>query len=89
MNTDNHRLEQDAAFRLEMNEALLSLDEERIRGVVRKWNGVEMPKHQTAFWGAVHKGITANTTLPLDFRKQSKEWLTLKGFQSWDDGELG
>ena len=76
-----------AAFNKERNEAFLSLDEAKIRAVVKKWNGTDMPQGEV-FWGAVHKAITGCMSLPIDFRKKSKSWLTERGLQSHDDEEL-
>ncbi len=78
----------EAEFKRERNEALLSMDEEKIRGMVRKWNGIEMQKNPASFWLSVHKAITGNKDLPLEFRNKSKAWLNERGFHSWDDGEL-
>lgn len=75
-------------FKRERNEALLSLDANRIRAMVRKWNGTEMPADPKVFWGAVHKAITGILGLPLDFRLKSKAWLTAHKLQSLDDGDL-
>lgn len=76
-------------FIKERNEALLSLDETKIRVMVKKFNGTEMPKDQKVFWGSVHKAITGvQKGLPLEFRQASKDWLTKNGFHSHDDGEL-
>lgn len=76
-------------FNAERNEALLSLDEQRIRAMVRKWNGTEMPKNMKVFWGAIHKAISGATSLPLEFRQRSKAYLDEQSLQSLDDGELG
>ena len=75
-------------FNAERNEALLTMDEARIRAFVRKWNRTDLPADPHIFWGAIHKAITGNGQLPLDFRRKSKEWLTQNGYQSHDDGEL-
>ena len=56
-------------------EALLSLDETKIRALYKKWNGTDLPKGQI-FWGAVHKAITGCVSLPIEFRRNSKSWLT-------------
>ncbi len=81
--------EQIAQFTKERNEAFLSLDEKTIREMQRKWNGTEMPDNMEVFWGAVHKAITGvQKGLPLEFRKKSKAWLTERGYESMDDGEL-
>ena len=75
-------------FKRERNEALLSLDAESIRAMVRKWNKKEMPADPKVFWGSVHKAITGNLGLPRDFRLKSKAWLTEHKLQSLDDGDL-
>ena len=77
-----------AKFNEERNTALLSMDEQKIRAMVRKWNGIEMPQKQIVFWCAVHKAITGAQSLPLEFRKKSKAWLDTFGFKSLDDGDL-
>lgn len=75
-------------FNKERNEAFLSLDEQKIRDFQRKWNHAEMPKDMDVFWGAIHKAITGVKTLPLDFRKASKKYLSDRNLYSLDDGEL-
>jgi hypothetical protein len=35
-----------------------------------------------------HKSITAALALPKAYRQKSKEWLTVRGYQSLDDGDL-
>lgn len=77
-----------AAFKRERNEALLSLDANRIRGMVRKWNGTEMTGNPLIFWGAIHKWITGCLDLPIDFRRKSKAWLDAHDLRSFDDGDL-
>jgi hypothetical protein len=77
-----------AAFNKERDEALLSMDEQKIRAMVRKFNGIEMSQHNLVFWGAVHKAITGERSLPLEFRRKSKVWLDKNGLKSFDDGEL-
>lgn len=75
-------------FIAERNEALLSLDEEKIRAMVLKWNGEKMPDNKQVFWAAVHKAITAASGLPIEFRRKSKEYLISIGSMSEDDGDL-
>lgn len=77
-----------AQFNQERNGALLSMDEQKIRAMVKKWNGTDMPDHPLTFWGGVHKAITGVQSLPLEFRRKSKAWLDEHGFKSFDDGEL-
>lgn len=75
-------------FLRERNEALVSLDETRIRSFFRKWNKQEMPSDMKVFCGAIHKAITGATDLPRELRLQSKAWLDERGLQSFDDGDL-
>lgn len=77
-----------AQFNKERNEALLSMDEQRIRAFVMKWNGTIMPSNPISFWGAVHKCITGVKTLPIEFRRESFKWLTKRGYRTLDDGDL-
>lgn len=74
-------------FLKDRNEALLSLEEKKIRQYLRKY-GQEPHKNPSVFWMAVHKAITACTALPKDFRQKSKAWLEIRGSQSMDDGDL-
>lgn len=75
-------------FRKERNEALLSLDEDKIRAMLKKFNGIEAHSDSRIFWGGVHKAITGNTDLPIDFRRKSNAWLQERGLRSMDDGDL-
>lgn len=75
-------------FKQARDEALLSLDETKIREMFRKFNHRELPSNTYTFWGAVHKAITGNAGLPLQFRKQSKAWLDKHNLKSLDDGDL-
>lgn len=52
-------------------------------------HGVRLPSCDEAAWVTLHKTITAVQSLPLDYRKKSKAWLTERGYHSLDDGELG
>ena len=77
-----------ADFKRERNEALLSLDEQKLRAFHRKWNESELPDDRIVFWGAIHKAITGCLDLPIEFRRKSKTWLDERGFKSFDDGDL-
>lgn len=77
-----------ADFKRERNEALLSLDEQKLRAFHRKWNESELPDNPLVFWGAMHKAITGCLDLPIEFRRKSKAWLDERGFKSLDDGDL-
>jgi len=75
-------------YNMERNEALLSLDEAKIRAHLKKWDSLFHDAPSYIFWGGVHKAITGCLSLPLEFRKKSKAWLDERGFQSLDDGDL-
>jgi hypothetical protein len=74
-------------FLKDRNEALMSLDEIKIRAYLRKY-GEEPPANPTVFWMGVHKAITACTDLPREFRQKSAAWLEIRGSRSMDDGDL-
>lgn len=74
-------------FKHDQREALLSMEEVKIRAFAKKY-GQTLPSTSLIFWEGVHKAITALTNLPLEVRKESKKWLDEHNFKSWDDGEL-
>lgn len=75
-------------FKADRNEALLSLDEHKIRAMYKKWNGFDLNANPEVFWISVHKAITAALDLPDEFRQKSKTWLKERGWTSMDDGDL-
>lgn len=75
-------------FNRERNEALLSMDEDKIRAHHRKWAGEELPTNLFFFWTIIHKAITGQGSLPKEFRQRSKDWLDARELRSHDDGEL-
>jgi len=74
-------------FLKDRDEALLSLDEVKLRAYMKKY-GETPPANPAVFWMGVHKAITACQSLPIEFRRKSALWLTLRGSQPMDDGEL-
>jgi len=48
----------------------------------------KLPANETAKTGAVMKMVTARTNLPAWARIAAKKWLSDRGFQSWDDGDV-
>jgi hypothetical protein len=74
-------------FLTDRREALLSLDKEKISNYMLKY-GTQPPKDEDIFWMSVHKARTALKELPLDARQKSKDWLTERGYRSFDDGDL-
>ena len=74
-------------FLRDRDEALLSLDEKKIKAYLRKY-GETPPSNPIVFWMGVHKAITAAKSLPIEFRRKSALWLVLRGSKPMDDGEL-
>lgn len=77
-------------FVKDRDEALLSLDKEKIMAYARKWgvNELLIPRQEEIFWIAIHKARTAAKSLPMEARSESKRWLQARGFHSMDDGEV-
>lgn len=76
-------------FKKDRNEALLSMDETKIRAFLAKYSGdLPPPKDPEVFWAAVHKAITGCKELPMEHRSKSKKWLTEHNYHSWDDGDV-
>lgn len=65
-------------FAKERNEALFSLDRERIEAYMKKYN-IEMPEDETVFWAGVYKGICNVQNAPEDLVEKAKKWLNEHG----------
>ena len=72
----------------ERDEALLSMDEEKIRAYFLKYNGTDMPSDPFMFWAIVHKARTGSLNLPMWERAASKGALRNFGMDSLDDGDV-
>lgn len=66
-------------FIKERDEALLSLDKEKITKFAKK-HGVPIPKDETAFWAGVHKAIWNLNSANAEQKLNSMMWLTNHGF---------
>jgi hypothetical protein len=77
-------------FVKERNEVLLRADLDEVVAFQKKYNeGMDwssVPRHIQEV--GMHKAITAVTILPRQHRLKSKRWLTERGYQSFDDGDL-
>lgn len=72
-------------FIKERNEALLSLDREKILAYGKKYN-VKFPEDEKIFWVGVHKAICSLYLIPVNKitksqYEKSKEWLKENGFE--------
>lgn len=67
-------------FVKERNDAMLSLDERKIRNYCRKY-GVPMPANDTVFWAGVHKARIEISAATEEQREESRKWLIEHGFK--------
>lgn len=72
----------------ERNEALRSLDLVKLAAYYKKYNpGMPLPALDVLECG-MHKARTACLALTREERQLSKRWLTERGYESLDDGDL-
>lgn len=74
-------------FKKDRNEAILSLDKEKILAFGKKHH-IRFSSDENVFWLSIHKAITGCIELPKDFRIASKKYLEERGSISLDDGDL-
>ena len=72
-------------FIKERNEALLSLDENKIIAYMNKYN-IKIPKDEKIFWAGVHKTICSlyfieTNRITLEQYTRSADWLKENGFE--------
>ncbi len=72
----------------ERNEALLSRDFRKVQAFHEKWNP-DLPRIPDMVAElAMHKARTAAKGLPKEERRVSRTWLKIRGYDSFDDGDL-
>jgi hypothetical protein len=74
-------------FNEKRNKLLMAHDLEGLRKFLRE-RKMPCPKDNMTMLVTMHKSITAVLSLPKEFRQRSKDWLTQRGLQSLDDGDL-
>ncbi len=67
-------------FVKERNEAMLSLDKEKIAAYCKKYD-VPIPENDQVFWAGVYKSILAIKSSPEHLRREANEWLDEHGFK--------
>ena len=67
-------------FIRERNEALLSLDKERIQAFMKKYDMQYPSDNDLVFWAGVHKAILAINAASPEQKEQSADWLLDHGF---------
>lgn len=65
-------------FIKERDEALLSLDRDKIEAYLRKYQ-VPVPRDDEVFWRGVHKAICEIESAPESAKRASEEWLREHG----------
>lgn len=69
-------------FVKERDEALLSLDKDRIQRFMKKY-GIPCPENETIFWAAVHKAIVHINAASCKQKVNSMIWLYTHGFKAY------
>ena len=67
-------------FVSDRNEALLSLDEEKIRDFSRKYN-IPLSSNPLVFWASVHKCRLEVTSFSEEVKEESRIWLISHNFK--------
>lgn len=68
-------------FVAERDEALLSLDEKKIRAYMKKYHIVYQPENETVWWAGIHKSILGIRSATPEQVERSKKWLVEHGFK--------
>ncbi|MBX3156792.1 MAG: hypothetical protein KF773_12370 [Deltaproteobacteria bacterium] len=77
------------SFADEFDAAFLSLDEFVIRAFFKKWKFEHgLPDDPLQFLASVHKVRTMITTLPVEARRLSRDWLLSYGMEPHPDPEF-
>ena len=74
------------AYRRDLDRVLLTGDAKKLRNFFIE-RGLKPPPYG-ALSTTMHKAITGSTSLPIEYRRASKAWLTRRGYHSLDDGDL-
>jgi len=76
-----------AKFIQQRNEALLSLDREKIVAYAKAY-GVPMPEDETLLWASVHRArLTLTAGIPELEKEKSRVWLREHGYRPVGVGE--
>lgn len=65
-------------FVKERNEALFSLDEDKIKAYFKKYD-IPIPEDETEFWGGIYKIIYNIKDAPKELKYKACEWLIEHG----------
>lgn len=67
-------------FVKERDEALLSLDKDKIMAYAKKYQ-VSLPKNEKVFWAGIHKARLGVKSFSEEAKQISAEWLVNNGFK--------
>lgn len=87
MNAEDEKMVAD--FVRERNEALITLDVDKVIAFHNKWNPdsqLNISRENSEI--GMHKAITAVSNLPREIRMNSKRWLSERGYKSLDEGKI-
>jgi hypothetical protein len=71
----------------ELDDVLLNGSPNTLRKFMKR-HGMKLPSSDEVLRVTFHKAITSAKTLPLHYRRQSKQWLEAHHYHSLDDGDL-
>jgi hypothetical protein len=74
------------AYRQALDRVLLKTPDDLL--ALMREHGVREPPCRKALEITFHKTITASMTLPIEYRRASKAWLTARNLHSLDHGDL-
>lgn len=66
-------------FLKDRNEALLSLDKEKLLRYFTKYD-IAVPSNEKVFWAGVHKARLSIKNIPVKEKEVSRKWLLENGF---------
>ena len=71
----------------ELDDVLLNGSPKTLRKFMKR-HGMKLPSSDEVLRVTFHKAITSAKTLPLQYRRQSKQWLEAHHYHSLDDRDL-
>jgi hypothetical protein len=76
-------------FNAERDAILLKGDLDDVLAFVRRQEPDYVPMNRHVLEIMLHKSRTAVASLPMEVRAASKRWLIERGYQPYDDGDVG
>ena len=70
-------------FIKERDEALLSLNKEKIMSYMKKYNIDATPTNDSVFWSGIHKAIISLRSATKEQKNKSLKWLKENGFKCY------